>query len=294
MKIKKAIVFMIMTFLLFALIALAENETLVVPEGGAASLGSSVGEFTREDKIWLVVSNALLLPNQGKVWDVNLGWQSSPVPLNQVTSSSGSSPVVVGSGEDAYDAIILEAAQTFGVDAALIKAIIKHESDFRPKVISSTGCSGLMQVCGGSEDSTYISVWCNQDRDIGPQSCNGQQDQRFIVYNNIMSGTSTFKKKMDLIPICGAEKIKAVISAYNIGEGIVKSAITANGNKCDDWTNVWNKINENFDPVNKKIFTYQRPYYTQGKVNNQNDLVGFYVGDVYADYQKYKDEGFGT
>ena len=45
-----------------------------------------------------------------------------------------------------YDQLIIEAAKKFDVDAALISAIIKAESDFNPREVSTKGARGLMQL----------------------------------------------------------------------------------------------------------------------------------------------------
>jgi soluble lytic murein transglycosylase-like protein len=45
-----------------------------------------------------------------------------------------------------YDAHILEASELFRIPIPLIRAIIKVESDYDPRVVSSMDCKGLMQV----------------------------------------------------------------------------------------------------------------------------------------------------
>jgi len=45
-----------------------------------------------------------------------------------------------------FDKIIVEAAKKFDVDAALVSAVIKAESDFNPQEISNKGARGLMQL----------------------------------------------------------------------------------------------------------------------------------------------------
>ena len=45
-----------------------------------------------------------------------------------------------------YEDIITAAAQRFGIEPALIKAIIKSESDFDHQAISTDGAQGLMQL----------------------------------------------------------------------------------------------------------------------------------------------------
>ena len=45
-----------------------------------------------------------------------------------------------------YDRIIVEASRHFDVDAALVSAVIKAESDYQPRIISHKGARGLMQL----------------------------------------------------------------------------------------------------------------------------------------------------
>jgi soluble lytic murein transglycosylase len=45
-----------------------------------------------------------------------------------------------------YNIIIKEASKKFGVDSALIKAVIKAESDFDKRAVSRKGAVGLMQL----------------------------------------------------------------------------------------------------------------------------------------------------
>ena len=45
-----------------------------------------------------------------------------------------------------YDKIIIDAAKKFDVDAALVSAVIKAESDFNPREMSNKGARGLMQL----------------------------------------------------------------------------------------------------------------------------------------------------
>lgn len=45
-----------------------------------------------------------------------------------------------------YNEIIIAAAKKHDVDAALVSAVIKAESDYNPRIVSNKGASGLMQL----------------------------------------------------------------------------------------------------------------------------------------------------
>jgi soluble lytic murein transglycosylase-like protein len=51
-----------------------------------------------------------------------------------------------------FDATIVEAAKKFDVDAALVSAVIKAESDFNPREMSNKGACGLMQLMPGTAE----------------------------------------------------------------------------------------------------------------------------------------------
>ena len=56
-------------------------------------------------------------------------------------------PMSLNSGvTDRYDDLITEASKKHGVSFSLLKALIKIESDFNPRAISSAGAKGLMQI----------------------------------------------------------------------------------------------------------------------------------------------------
>lgn len=67
-------------------------------------------------------------------------WQSPPEP------SSNTAPFQGKKGDYRYDDIILKAASDYGIDPAVIKAVIMAESGFNPQAISYAGAQGLMQL----------------------------------------------------------------------------------------------------------------------------------------------------
>jgi soluble lytic murein transglycosylase-like protein len=65
-----------------------------------------------------------------------------------------------------YDSIISQAAFKYGVEAVLVKAVIKQESDFTSGAVSSTGAKGLMQIMpdtaeGLGDPTTPEGKYCN-------------------------------------------------------------------------------------------------------------------------------------
>src|SRR3989304_8573443 len=52
--------------------------------------------------------------------------------------------------ERTYDAVVRGLSRRYGVEFALIKAVVKAESDFNPHALSPKGAQGLMQLMPGT------------------------------------------------------------------------------------------------------------------------------------------------
>jgi len=97
-----------------------------------------------------------------------------------------------------YDAVIVEASRKFDVDAALVSAVIKAESDFNSHELSNKGARGLMQLMPATAQRFGVA-------------------NSFDPIENIYAGTrylrwllETFNGNADL-----------AVAAYNAGEGNV-------------------------------------------------------------------------
>src|SRR5256714_11252315 len=97
-----------------------------------------------------------------------------------------------------YDQLILDAAKKFDVDAALISAVIKAESDFNPREVSNKGARGLMQLMPSTADRFGVRNSFDAKANIN----GGVHYLRWLL--------DTFEGNADL-----------AVAAYNAGEGNV-------------------------------------------------------------------------
>lgn len=71
-----------------------------------------------------------------------------PVREAPVAAASKLSPRQVK--RDKYDKMIREVAHTYGLDSALLHAVVTVESSYNPNAVSNKGASGLMQLMPGT------------------------------------------------------------------------------------------------------------------------------------------------
>jgi hypothetical protein len=95
-----------------------------------------------------------------------------------------------------YDKLIVDAAKKFDVDAALVSAVIKAESDFNPREISNKGARGLMQLMPATAERFGVVNSFDAKANIN----GGVRYLRWLL--------NTFEGNADL-----------AVAAYNAGEG---------------------------------------------------------------------------
>lgn len=113
---------------------------------------------------------------------------------NKLSSSKPFKPSSDGENANAFDDIIASASQRHDVDASLIKAVIRAESNFNPDARSSKGALGLMQLMPGTASDMQVF-----------NAFNPQQ--------NIEGGTKYLRMLLDLYK----DNIELALAAYNSG-----------------------------------------------------------------------------
>jgi soluble lytic murein transglycosylase-like protein len=134
--------------------------------------------------------------SQGASFDQQL--QSATSQLGVGASPAGSGQLN-GAGATQYDSLIQAAAQKYGIDPALLKGLIKQESDFNPSAGSSAGAQGLCQLMPG----TASSLGCSNPLDPA---------------QSIDAGAKYLRQQLDTF---GGDVRKA-LAAYNAGPGAVQ------------------------------------------------------------------------
>lgn len=123
-----------------------------------------------------------------------------PVPSQTETMPEKILPLVQGmEAERLYHSIIIEAANRYQVDPAIVKAIIMAESSYNPKAVSKKGAKGLMQLM----PKTAAEL--------------GVKDSFNPVYN-INGGVRYYKKMLNQFN----GDVKLALAAYNAGSRKVK------------------------------------------------------------------------
>jgi hypothetical protein len=97
-----------------------------------------------------------------------------------------------------YNDIIIAAAKKFDVDAALVSAVIKAESDYNPRTLSNKGARGLMQLMPATAERFGVTNSFDPAQNIHA----GTRYLRWLL--------KTFDGNADL-----------AVAAYNAGEGNV-------------------------------------------------------------------------
>ena len=109
-----------------------------------------------------------------------------------------SMPRHAGADFERYNTVIWKAAERYQVDYALVKAVIKTESNFNPQAVSRAGAKGLMQLMPGTADALGV-------------------DNSFHPEDNIQGGVRHLRYLLDRFQ----GDLPLTLAAYNAGEKVV-------------------------------------------------------------------------
>ena len=107
-------------------------------------------------------------------------------------------PIQAGADFEGYHTVIWKAAERYWVNYALVKAVIKTESNFNPLAVSRAGAKGLRQLMPGTADALGV-------------------DDSFHPEENIQGGVRHLRYLLDRFK----GDLSLALAAYNAGEKVV-------------------------------------------------------------------------
>jgi soluble lytic murein transglycosylase-like protein len=125
-------------------------------------------------------------------------YSSTTKPASIVNPCLGLSRTRLAERGNRLNSKFIQAADAYGIDAALIKAVARAESCFDPQAISSAGAKGLMQLMPATADELGV-------------------DNIFNLDENLRAGAAYLARMLNRY----SDDLDFALAAYNAGPGNV-------------------------------------------------------------------------
>lgn len=142
-----------------------------------------------------------------------------------------------------YETFVRTCAETYGVEENIVYAIIRTESEFRPKAQSQAGARGLMQITEETFEWIKSKIAASEPLTF---------DDMFDPETNIRFGTY-------LLSVCLARyenDLPTAAAAYHSGMGLVDGLLEKGGNSFDGKT----LSSFPYNQMNRYVYKVQKNY----------------------------------
>ena len=187
--------------------------------GSRAGSGSDAGTFWARERADGVVEFTNMRP-VGDTWKVWLktgpGKAASVRGRTDIVPARDTSPARYAR----YDQDIFDQQMYYGIPEALVRAVIKTESDFDPRVVSSVGAQGLMQLMPDTGRLMGVTDPFDPRQNIMGGSRYLQVLARRFCRTPAVSDDDG--RDTDRTLVCSDDELVKVIAGYHAGPGAVE------------------------------------------------------------------------
>jgi hypothetical protein len=122
-----------------------------------------------------------------------------------------------------YDRDILDGQAVYGIPEAFLRAVIKTESDFDPRVVSSAGAQGLMQLLPATARLMGVTdVFDARQNIMGGARYLQVLARRFCKTPPAGGATAVGETERAPLAVCNADERVKVIAGYHAGPAAVE------------------------------------------------------------------------
>lgn len=182
--------------------------------GGRKSGGGTFWMREREDGV-VEFTNVAPLGNRWKVWlRTGPGKASSLRGTSDVVPARDTSPERYGR----YDEHIHDQQLFYGVPEPLIRAVIKTESDYDPRVVSSAGAQGLMQLMPDTARLMGVTDAFEPRQNI----MGGARYLQILARRFCRTPVAPENVSPEVLRVCSDEELVKVVAGYHAGPAAVE------------------------------------------------------------------------